>query len=98
MISDIATNLLFIQTLITQKIINQQDIDEYKFFKDDEIIAKGKQHDKTSFLSWVQDKEALYEKSAMLVNKINEIVNKIVKNFIKIARKRRSVINAKLLH
>ena len=38
----------------------------------------------------------------MLVNKINEIVNKIVnkiaKNLIKIARKRRSVIDTKLLH
>ena len=51
MISGIATNLLLIQALITQEITNQQDIDKYKFFKDDEIIAKDKQHGKTSFLS-----------------------------------------------
>ena len=34
----------------------------------------------------------------MLVNEINEIANKIAKNSIKITRKRRSVIDMKLLH
>ena len=51
MISDIETNLLFIQFLIIQKIVNQQNLHEFKFCRNSKIVTKDLQHDKISYLS-----------------------------------------------
>ena len=50
MMSDMKINLLFMQILKMQKIISQQKLHEYEFYKNSIIIAKDTHHKKTSYL------------------------------------------------
>ena len=51
MMSDMKINLLFTQTLKMQKIVSQQELHEYEFYKNDIIITKDTHHEKTSYLT-----------------------------------------------
>ena len=60
MMSDMKINLLFTQILKMQKMINQQKLHEYEFYKNDTIIAKNTHHEKIiignlAFRNWEQD-------------------------------------------
>ena len=50
MMSGMKTNLLFMQALRMQKIVSQQELHEYEFYKNSTIIAKDIHHSKTSYL------------------------------------------------
>ena len=67
---DIETNLLFIQALLTQKIKNHNLVHEMKFNQagEHEIVAKDSHEDKTSYLIWIQNENALFNKSARRIS------------------------------
>ena len=48
--SDMKINFLFTQILKMQKIISQQKLYKYEFYKNDIIIVKDTHHEKTSYL------------------------------------------------
>ena len=60
MMSDMKINFLFMQILKMQKIINQQELYEYEFYKNNIIIAKDIHHSKTSYLIWIWKLKILY--------------------------------------
>jgi transposase InsO family protein len=70
MVPGIGTNLLSTQALLGHGIESHQRVGSVEFHheNDDKIIAKGSHEGKTSYLTWVQDENALYTETARRVS------------------------------
>ena len=66
MMPGIEMNLLSTQTLLAHGIENSQWIHETEFYKKDnsEIVVKDFQEEKINYLTWIWDKNALFNKTA----------------------------------
>ena len=64
----IEINLLFTQALLINEVENHQLIKKINFYQEDENIAKDSHEDKISYLIWIQNENALFNKSVRQIN------------------------------